>query len=149
MVLRRYFSGRDFENVQQRMEKMLDSIFDEMRPTMFSAEKQWKPPIDIYETVEDVVVIVEIAGMNKNDINVIIENNILKVSGTRPDYSPSTTKRNHQMEIDYGKFERVVKIAIPVDTEGAHANYKEGFLRITIPKVKEKQTVTVEAPQEE
>lgn len=149
MVHNKFMSGRDFESVQQRMEKMLDSIFDEMRPTMFSPEKVWKPPVDIYETAEEVIVVVEVAGMNKNDITVTLENNVLKISGIRPDFSPSTKKRIHQMEIDYGKFQRAVKIAIPIDTNNTSARYKEGFLRITIPKTKSTQKVMVGTSHDE
>lgn len=149
MVQNKCFSGRDFESVQQRMEKMLDSIFDDMRPTMFSSEKVWKPPVDIYETAEEVIVIIEVAGMKRNNITVTLENNLLKISGIRPDYSPSTKKRIHQMEIDYGKFERIVKIAIPIDTENTSAQYKEGFLRITIPKKKSKQKVIIDKSHDE
>ena len=100
-------------------------------------------PVDIYETAEEVIVLVEIAGMNKKDITVTLDNNILKISGVRPDYSPGTKNRIHQMEIDYGKFERIMKIAIPIDTDNTIASYKEGFLKISIPKKREKQTVIV------
>lgn len=149
MVERQFFSGRDFESVQQRMEKMLDSIFDDMRPTRFSPEKVWKPPVDIYETAEEVIVLVEVAGMNRKNITVTLENNLLKISGIRPDYSPSTKKRIHQMEIDYGKFERIVKIALPIDPDNTSAQYKEGFLQISIPKVTEQKKVTVGTPPRE
>ena len=148
MVRNRYFDGTDFESVQQRMEKMLENIFDEMRPTRFAAEKMWKPPVDIYETAEEVIVLVEVAGMNKKDIAVTLDNNILKISGVRPDYSPSTKNRIHQMEIDYGKFERIMKIAIPIDSENTRAYYKEGFLKIAIPKKKQQQTVIVGTSQD-
>jgi HSP20 family molecular chaperone IbpA len=53
------------------------------------------------------------------------------------------------MEIDYGKFERAVKIAIPVDTDNTSAQYKEGFLRITIPKTTAKQKVIIATPHDE
>ncbi len=148
MVRNRYFGPGDFENVQQRMEKMLENIFDEMRPTRFAAEKMWKPPVDIYETAEEVIVLVELAGMNKKDIAVTLDNNILKISGIRPDYSPAGKNKIHQMEIDYGKFERMMKITIPIDTENTSACYKEGFLKITIPKKKQKQRVIVGTSQE-
>ena len=148
MVRNRYFGPGDFENVQQRMEKMLENIFDEMRPTRFAAEKMWKPPVDIYETAEEVIVLVEVAGMNKKDIAVTLDNNILKISGVRPDYSPAAKNKIHQMEIDYGKFERMMKITIPIDTENTSACYKEGFLKITIPKKKQKQKVIVGTSQE-
>ncbi len=148
MVRNKYFGPGDFENVQQRMEKMLENIFDEMRPTRFAAEKMWKPPVDIYETAEEVIVLVELAGMNKKDIAVTLDNNILKISGVRPDYSPAAKNKIHQMEIDYGKFERMMKITIPIDTENTSACYKEGFLKITIPKKKQKQRVIVGTSQE-
>jgi len=144
MVKYKHFLGRDFEGIQRRMEKMLDNIFDEMRPTMFSAEQVWKPPVDIYETAEDIVVLVEIAGMKKQDITVSMEKDLLKISGIRPDYSPSAKMKLHQMEIDYGRFERIVKISLPIDTEKIGAKYREGFLQITLPKMKLKQTVVIE-----
>jgi len=149
MVEKRFFSGRDFETVQQRMERMMDTIFDEMRPAMFSAEKVWKPPVDIYETPDEIVVLVEVAGMSKKSISVTIENNVLKIGGIRSDYAPSANKKMHQMEIDYGKFERLIRISIPIEADKTSAQYKEGFLRITIPKVKGNQKVLVGIPDEE
>ena len=144
MVKYKNFIGRDFEGIQQRMEKMLDNIFDEMRPTMFSAEQTWKPPVDIYETAGEIVVLVEIAGMKKKDINVTMENDLLKISGARPDFSPSTKMKLHQMEIDYGKFQRIVKISLPINIHNISAQYKEGFLQITLPKIKLEHSVVIE-----
>jgi HSP20 family protein len=148
MIKDRNFIGRDFEGIQQRMEKMLDNIFDEMRPTMFSAEQTWKPPVDIYETAGEIVVLVEIAGMKKKDINVTMENDLLKISGARPDFSPSTKMKLHQMEIDYGKFQRIVKISLPINIHNISAQYKEGFLQITLPKIKLERSVVIEASSE-
>lgn len=148
MIKYRNFIGRDFEGIQQRMEKMLDNIFDEMRPTMFSAEQTWKPPVDIYETAGEIMVLVEIAGMKKKDINVTMENDLLKISGARPDFSPSTKMKLHQMEIDYGKFQRIVKISLPIDMHNISAQYKEGFLQITLPKIKLERSVVIEASSE-
>ncbi len=141
--------GKDFETIQQRMERMLGTIFDEMRPTMFSVEKVWRPPIDIYETPEEVMVLVEIAGMSKRDINVTMEDEVLRISGTRPDYSPSTKMKLHQMEIDYGKFERTIKISLPIDVQKITAHYKEGFLKITLLKKKLPHAITVEDSHKE
>lgn len=148
MIKYRNFIGRDFEGIQQRMEKMLDNIFDEMRPTMFSAEQTWKPPVDIYETAGEIMVLVEIAGMKKKDINVTMENDLLKISGARPDFSPSTKMKLHQMEIDYGKFQRIVKISLPIDMHNISAQYKEGFLQITLPKIKLEHSVVIETSSE-
>ena len=144
MVKYKRFTGSDFEGMQQSMEKMLDNVFDEMRPTIFSAEQAWKPPVDIYETPEEIVVLAEIAGMKKEDINVIMENDVLKISGIRPDYSPSSKMKLHQMEIDYGKFQRIVKISLPIDTNNIRAQYREGFLQITLSKKELTRATVVE-----
>ncbi|MCK5255782.1 MAG: Hsp20/alpha crystallin family protein, partial [Deltaproteobacteria bacterium] len=90
-----------------------------------------------------------ISGMSKENINVTMENDLLKISGTRPDYSPSTKMRLHQMEIDYGNFQRIVKISLPIDTKNILAQYKEGFLQITLPKVKLKQPVVIKTSTKE
>jgi len=144
MVKYKHFAGRDFEGMQQKMEKMLDNVFDEMRPTIFSAEQAWKPLVDIYETPEEIVVLAEIAGMKKKDITVTMEHDLLKICGIRPDYSPSAKMKLHQMEIDYGKFQRIVKISLPINTHTIRAQYREGFLQITLSKKKLNRSVLVE-----
>ncbi len=149
MARDKYSFGRDFEGIHKRMEKMLDNIFDEMRPTIFSAEQAWKPPVDIYETAQDIVVLVEVAGMRKKDIKVTMENDVLKISGVRPDLSPTAKTKLHQMEIDYGKFSRILKISIPIDTHKITAHYREGFLKITLPKAQLTQSVPIAHPREE
>ena len=143
------FLGRDFEGIHKRMEQMLDNIFDEMRPTMFSPEQAWKPPVDIYETSQEIVVLVDVAGMRKKDINVTMENDVLKISGVRPDFSPTEKTKLHQMEIDYGKFARILKISIPIDTNKITAHYLEGFLKITLPKAQSSHSVPIAHPREE
>jgi HSP20 family protein len=149
MVKYKHFTGSDFGGMQQRMEKILDSVFDEMRPTIFSAEQAWKPPVDIYETPEEIVVLAEISGMKKKNITVTMENDVLKISGTRPDYSPSAKMKLHQMEIDYGKFQRIVKISLPIDTHNIRAQYREGFLQITLSKKKLTRTAGDESTPED
>jgi len=53
------------------------------------------------------------------------------------------------MEIDYGKFQRIVKISLPIDTNNIRAKYKEGFLQITLPKTKPKHSFVTDTNPEE
>ena len=92
----------------------------------------WNPPTDIYETEMHFVVRVEIAGMREEDFEVAVENSILMIRGARPDLNER--RAYHQMEIRFGKFEIAVEIPLPVDLEGATAEYKDGFLIILLPK---------------
>lgn len=97
----------------------------------------WTPPTDIYETEENFVVRVEIAGMREEDFEVAVENNILMISGNRSDVNER--RGYHQMEIRFGKFEVAAEIPVTVDLENAAAEYKDGFLLIQLPKTNPKQ----------
>jgi HSP20 family protein len=97
----------------------------------------WSPPTDVYETENNYVVRVEIAGMRDEDFEITIENNFLMISGSRPDIPER--RAYQQMEIRFGKFETVVGIPGPLDFESSHADYKEGFLTVTMPKAKPNQ----------
>ena len=97
----------------------------------------WSPPTDFYETEEAFVVRVEIAGMREEDFEVILEENILFISGSRPDLPER--RAYHQMEIRFGKFTTAVGLPAPVDVDAARAEYKDGFLTISLPKAKPNQ----------
>jgi len=93
----------------------------------------WSPPTDVYETEENCVIKVEVAGMRDEDFEVAFENNILMIRGHRPDLNEK--RAYHQMEIRFGRFEIAVEIPVVVDIEKAIAEYKDGFLVIILPKV--------------
>ncbi len=97
----------------------------------------WSPPTDLFESEEALVVRVEIAGMKEEDFEVALENNVLLIAGARSD-SPER-RAYHQMEIRFGKFATSVALPVPVDAEVARAEYKDGFLTVTLPKAKPNQ----------
>jgi len=102
----------------------------------------WSPPTDVYETEENYVVRVEIAGMREEDFEITMENKFLMISGSRPDIPER--RAYQQMEIRFGKFETAVGIPGPVDLESSRADYSEGFLTVTLPKAKPNQIEVTE-----
>ena len=92
----------------------------------------WSPPTDEYETETAYVVRVEIAGMREEDFEVLLENDTLLISGSRSDFPDR--RAYQQMEIRFGKFATSVNIPGPVDVDQAHAEYKDGFLIVVLPK---------------
>ena len=92
----------------------------------------WSPPTDVYETEERVIVKMEVAGIREEDFEVAVENNILIISGFRPDLNER--RAYHQMEIRFGRFEIAIELPVPVEVEKAAAEYKDGFLTINLPK---------------
>ncbi|RJP50608.1 MAG: Hsp20/alpha crystallin family protein [Anaerolineaceae bacterium] len=97
----------------------------------------WSPPTDLYETETSLVVRLEIAGMREEDFDVSLENNILHITGSRPDLPEK--RAYHQMEIRFGKFTTSVGLPAPVDVDLSRAEYQDGFLTITLPKIRPEQ----------
>jgi HSP20 family protein len=100
--------------------------------------KVWSPPTDAYETEEDYVVRLEMAGMREDDFEVVLENNTLLISGSRLDLPER--RAYHQMEIRFGKFSTAINIPGPINAEAAVAEYKDGFLIVKLPWAKPAQT---------
>jgi HSP20 family protein len=94
----------------------------------------WRPPTDMYETEDHVIVKMEIAGMRDEDLEVALQDNQLSISGSRSD--SAERKAYHQMEIPFGKFSVSIDLPVRVNTEDATAEYKDGFLTIQLPKEK-------------
>ena len=110
---------------------ILHAVSWQIRPTI------WSPPTDVYETEEAYTVRMEIAGMREEDFEIILENDTLLISGSRPDLPER--RAYYQMEIRFGKFATAVPLSSPVNVEEALAEYKDGFLTITLPKAKPNQ----------
>lgn len=97
------------------------------------ASSQWSPPADLYETENAYVVRVEVAGMRQQDFSISLQGGLLQVHGIRPD----TPERRayHQMEIRFGEFHLAIGLPGLVNPEETQAEYQDGFLTITLPKV--------------
>lgn len=115
-------------------------IFVETRREIYSAigwhtrSNIWRPPTDVYETEESVVVKMEIAGMQDEDLEVAVQEDLLLVSGTRSD--SSERRAYHQMEIQFGRFSVGIDLPARVEPDHARAEYKDGFLTVQLPKEK-------------
>ena len=96
-------------------------------------ESQWTPNTDVYVTENGLVMKVELAGMRKDDLQLVIEGNKVRISGQRPDGCRAPKCKFLVMEIDYGAFESVIELTDGFDLVNAKAAYQNGFLRIDIP----------------
>ncbi len=97
----------------------------------------WRPPTDMFETEDRFVVRVEISGMKDGEFSVVVENNILSISGTRVE--ANERRAYHQMEIHFGDFSTEVEIPVNVDVTQIKADYEDGFLWVYLPKTQPKR----------
>lgn len=112
----------------------------------------WNPNTDVYETEENLVVKMELAGIEREDLEITLQDRLLMVRGYRKD---PCRQRQHrcsfrQMEIDYGYFERRIVMPRAIDGEQVRATFLNGFLQVIIPKTSHSGhtavTVIIEAP---
>jgi HSP20 family protein len=95
----------------------------------------WSPPTDVYETEKEIIVKVDIAGVEENDMEVTVENGLLIVRGFRSDCSAFSKSAVHRMEIFCGAFETHAHLPHAVDTDGEiDCIYHNGMLTVTLRK---------------
>jgi HSP20 family protein len=115
----------------------MDRLYQEMvvpgRWVVVRHAHAWRPPTDVYETDESVVIRVEVAGMKETDFSISLVDRVLIITGVRQDPSPKVAY--HQMEIRYGDFRTEVFLHWAVEQDSITATYSNGFLQVTLPKL--------------
>ena len=92
----------------------------------------WRPPTDVYETDDLILIRVEIAGMQEEDIDVEIQGHVLSIRGIRQDTLEQ--RAYHQVEIRFGEFYIDIHLPAPIVASAVKADYDNGFLLVTLPK---------------
>jgi HSP20 family protein len=113
-----------------------NSLTETPRWRIISRPHAWRPPTDAYETEDAIIIRVEIAGMRESDFTISLVERNLTIRGSRQD--TSERRAYHQMEIPFGEFTTEVELPFPIVSEQVEAIYRDGFLRIVLPKAQPK-----------
>ncbi len=119
----------DLERWTRGMDRLMNSMFLYESRSVPSA---WRPPTDVYETEEAVVIKVEVAGMSADDFEVSFAERILQIRGNRLDKKRKLSY--HCLEVQYGEFLSEVYLPGKYNEDKIEAQYENGFLTITLPK---------------
>lgn len=124
------------------MDRFLDSQWLPMVP-----QRIMNPALDVYEDKDNVIVETPLVGIDPTKVNIEIEDNILKISGQSSHKSEVDDKSYYRKEVRYGSFYRAVSLPKAVTGDKANASYKDGILKITVPKAEEAKPrrITVKA----
>lgn len=109
---------------------------------------RWEPAVDVFETEKSVVVRVELAGVTSPDLRVTVDGEWLLVRGERAPAISAEMRRLHQMEIEFGPFERRLRIPVEFERDRVSASLEEGVLTVVLPK-RVQTTRRIEIQQEE
>lgn len=126
----------EMDDLHWEMESMFHSLFNPKHPFHILADRHWKPLTDVYELEDEIIVKVEVPGVEKKDISITVEGKKLVIRGARPypDQKPGIIY--NQMEINYGDFERTIILPEVHEADHINAELKDGFLCIRIIKDK-------------
>lgn len=124
---------QEFQQLRARLAEMMETLLHRGRPTLVRGSS-FRPAIDVYETNSAVIIVMEIAGAKREDIEVTMEGNRLRIAGVRRIAAPLDAQRCQQMEIEFGQFERWVSLDFTPPRDAVEATYRDGFLQITVPR---------------
>ena len=130
----RWYPFRDLNMLQARMTRLSEDAGRTYRSDEPSATTTWSPAVDIFETAGEIVVKAELPGMDRKDITLNLENNVLTLKGERRFEKETKEENYHRIERAYGGFSRAFSIPATVDEEKIRADYKDGVLKIVLPK---------------
>jgi HSP20 family protein len=125
--------------LRDEADKLMDDFFGRLATHREAYEGDWLPSMDIKEGANDVSATVELPGLNKEDIKVCVQNDILTISGEKHQEKIESDENMHRIERTYGHFKRSVALPMEVDSEKVKASYKDGVLTVTMPKVESKK----------
>jgi len=135
--------------LQSNLNHFLDQRFGPFAP-QFSFDEEpgafttWTPLCDIYETDKHIVIKMELPEVEKENISVTFDNNVLTINGERKAEEESKGQRYQRQERCYGQFLRSFTLPPFVDTKAITAESKEGMLLVTLPKVEEAKAKQIE-----
>lgn len=145
---------KSYDEIMEEMEHEMRRVSDDILLQMFRISSMsgdvWIPRVDIYETSDAVVIKACIAGFapDQMELTLSADNKYLTMRGTRVEQDDDKTDRirYHQLEVYYGPFERVVALPaeVLVDREKLSAAYKDGFLKVVLPKLRDSAPTKIE-----
>jgi HSP20 family protein len=127
-----------FRDIQHEMNRLFDRFLGRpLAPASGMDRQPWVPILDMYETSDDLIVNFELPGVREKDISLSVTGDLLTVKGER--------EFNHQLGDDnslhtervYGKFERSIRLPMPVQADRVSATYRDGMLEVRLPKTDE------------
>ena len=132
--------GNDFGASDSRFDKTIEDMFRSMSPMFSLSERAWKPQMDIYETPQEVIILAEVAGVDKDNLEVEISSRAIRIRGNREEIPRVENTTYRLAEIQYGVFERILYLPAPIDTDKVSASYLNGFLQIRLAKILQDKT---------
>lgn len=130
-------SFKELERMRREMDRLWESFFEERPRWRVEEAGEWLPSLDLSETKNDFVVKAELPGIDPKDIDISLANDILTIKGEKKQEKEEKEENYHIIERSYGSFTRSIRLPREVQSDKISASYKNGVLKITLPKSEE------------
>jgi HSP20 family protein len=148
MSIVRYDPFRDLRTLQEEVNRLFSTNLSRSFGDEGIGRGAWSPSVDIYENKDQIVLEAELPGMKQEDFDLTVENNVITLRGERRFEKTEETDNYHRVERSYGSFTRSFTLPQTVSAEGATAEYRNGVLRVTLPKREETKSRRIEVSTE-
>ncbi|NPA15128.1 MAG: Hsp20/alpha crystallin family protein [Deferribacteres bacterium] len=148
MAIQRWDPLKELAGLRSQMDRIFESLLGEEGEEI--KRGAWVPPVDIYETEDEIVIKAEVPGVKQEDIEIKIEDDTLIIRGEKKFERDVEKERYHRAERIYGVFQRTFILPKTVDKEKIKASLKNGVLTIILPKKEEvkPKEITIEVESE-
>jgi len=143
MAIVRWEPFRDLMATQREFDRLFREAFSPALAEGEVSTRTWAPPVDIYENGENLVLKVELPGINPDDVEIRVEDNTLYLKGERKFEKEVKEQNYHRVERSYGTFTRTFSLPNSIDSDKVAANYKDGVLTLTMAKKEEAKPKTI------
>ncbi len=132
--------GGDFDDLTSNLDRSFSDMFSDLKPQFRLANQSWNPAVDIYQTPKEMIVRMEIAGVEKEDLSIEINSRAVRIRGRRSELARLADSAYRLAEIQYGRFERVLYLPEPIDPQSVTSTYLNGFLEIHMARFRQEKT---------
>ena len=126
--------GNGLMTLRNEMDRVFDRLWDRDWFQLPQFAEGWVPPLDVVETDLNVLILVDVPGMEVNDIHVTVKENLLIIRGEKKTELEKKNEKQYRMERTFGSFTRNVALPIAVDATKVNASVHNGVLKVTLPK---------------
>ncbi len=139
MVLIRWQPFQEVETLHRQMNQM----FNELMASERQSATSWQPAIELQDTEDNLVLRLEIPGVDGKDIDIHVTREAVAISGEHRFEKETQEKGFFRSEFRYGNFQRVVPLPVPIQNDQVKADFKNGVLTLTMPKVTEARRTVI------
>ncbi len=149
MALVRWNPWREIATLQQQMNQLFDETLVPTTGTGRERSFVRVPAAEIEETQEAVHLKVELPGIEAKDLDIQVTQNAVSISGERKEETKTQENGVTRSEFNYGKFQRVIPLPARIQNTKVQAEYKDGILILTLPKMEEEKNKVVKVNLEQ